>query len=568
MTTQQLKANILGNFQTGDIPTEANFAELIGAIFHRDGKEYHVSDYGAVGDGVTRDTVAINAAIQAASDAGGGTVVFDGRKSYLLHSPNGTVTGGINLRPNVNLQGNGCTLIQDGSGDAITGRPDKGLTPTGDASDVVASDITVDLSIGDTQVTVADASGFTVGDEVALRLGDNPFDNVEARRTMWAVIVAIDSNTLTIDKAIPADLDVSEVTNANNKRVFHYPFKLENFWINGFKLRDDGDDGRLLSGIDLRWCRNFCIANITATDPENGLYQFAYCENAVCLNSEVPRSTQFGGVGATGRALNTWNCRNIRFENFYAKECQGCFFFIESYCEQISLNNFIIENNWYVKNGTEREIAAIALVGQGSVAHAHNWLITGSGREPINATEVGVPMHDSGGSGGTLYWSNLTVRTTEQIGRIALGGYVGGYLTVEDPVAQFTVYPWQLRTITQEHTYNADPSQVPTFKPPTGLVVDGYYYADNDANLQNVFIIKDGISLGGIGSADMVKGSKTRIPNQAFSYGSAYTWNKMSESGSYTLGTTAPPSAGTKIRFQWTFFDVGDSVWQPTFEAA
>jgi len=64
-----------------------------------DGAVYNVLDYGAVGNGSTDDTVAIQAAIDAANAAGGGTVYF----------PAGTykLTDTVNLKANVKLQGAG-----------------------------------------------------------------------------------------------------------------------------------------------------------------------------------------------------------------------------------------------------------------------------------------------------------------------------------------------------------------------------------------------------------------------------------------------------------------------------
>ncbi len=55
---------------------------------------YNVKDYGAKGDGITYDTKTINAAVEAASAAGGGTVFF----------PSGNyLTGAIHLDNNINL---------------------------------------------------------------------------------------------------------------------------------------------------------------------------------------------------------------------------------------------------------------------------------------------------------------------------------------------------------------------------------------------------------------------------------------------------------------------------------
>ncbi|QDH78953.1 glycoside hydrolase family 28 protein [Echinicola soli] len=70
---------------------------------------YNVRDYGAVGDGKTLDTEAINQAIEAAAAAGGGTVFFPAGK-YLSYS--------IRLKSNISLfLDHGSTLIAAGEGD-------------------------------------------------------------------------------------------------------------------------------------------------------------------------------------------------------------------------------------------------------------------------------------------------------------------------------------------------------------------------------------------------------------------------------------------------------------------
>ena len=79
---------------------------------------FNVKSYGAVGDGVTDDTVAIQAAISAANTAGGGTVIFP------KPSSNYKITTALTLNSNVRLLGLGVRptikLILSGSSHVIS----------------------------------------------------------------------------------------------------------------------------------------------------------------------------------------------------------------------------------------------------------------------------------------------------------------------------------------------------------------------------------------------------------------------------------------------------------------
>lgn len=79
---------------------------LIGSCFillHTEAKEYDVRDFGAVSDGVTVNTIAIQKAIDLCSEEGGGEVLLRGGGRF--------ISGTIYLRDNVTLfVGNGTTL--------------------------------------------------------------------------------------------------------------------------------------------------------------------------------------------------------------------------------------------------------------------------------------------------------------------------------------------------------------------------------------------------------------------------------------------------------------------------
>lgn len=85
---------------------------------------FNVKDYGAIGDGVADDTAAIQAAINAASAAGGGQV-YAPEGTYIVSAGEEPSDGCLMLKSNVYLYGDGMGLtnikVADGSDTKITG---------------------------------------------------------------------------------------------------------------------------------------------------------------------------------------------------------------------------------------------------------------------------------------------------------------------------------------------------------------------------------------------------------------------------------------------------------------
>ncbi len=106
---------------------------------------FYVSDYGAVGNGIADDTAEIQAAIDAAYAAGGGTVYL-GAGTYKVSGTSDKSDGALRLLDNVTLQGAGMGVtiikVQDGNPYNLTGIV---RTPFNEIThDVAMYDLTLD----------------------------------------------------------------------------------------------------------------------------------------------------------------------------------------------------------------------------------------------------------------------------------------------------------------------------------------------------------------------------------------------------------------------------------------
>jgi len=100
-------------------PTPVEAATQIGTFYDQGGAVFNVKAYGAVGNGTTDDTAAINATITAAQSAGGG-IVFLPQGTYIVKGTNGNL---LTLNANnleVSGEGKGRTVILFAAGQSLT----------------------------------------------------------------------------------------------------------------------------------------------------------------------------------------------------------------------------------------------------------------------------------------------------------------------------------------------------------------------------------------------------------------------------------------------------------------
>ena len=171
---------------------------------------FYVSDYGAVGNGVVNDTAAINTAITACRNAGGGTVVFDPGKEYLLMRRDGTNGPAILLYAGVSLDGRGCSLVLGENATFIGNK-------LPDVSALIANDVVA----GDNVIHVSGGTTFVPGDIIGIQYGADEFDAEVPRSWFFAKVTSFTSNQAYLDTVFPEALLVDEVFDSC-KTIFRY----------------------------------------------------------------------------------------------------------------------------------------------------------------------------------------------------------------------------------------------------------------------------------------------------------------------------------------------------------
>jgi parallel beta-helix repeat protein len=239
----------------------------------------NVKDYGAVGDGVTDDTAAIQAAINAAELNNGG-VVFFGSSTYRCDSSLTIDSDGVILE----LAG-GTLDFTNLPITTTSATPAVGLYVSGLAgSDVLVS---ADINAKDRQITVASTTGISAGDVLLIKSTQLYMDGASGteKREEIGVVESVDSGTtLTFENMIKfsyataSTAEITPLTMVNDVQV-----------KNGTILMGGVGSGH--DGIKANYASGFLIENCTVKKGENTNIWVRYSKDAQIKNCKIEEAT-------------------------------------------------------------------------------------------------------------------------------------------------------------------------------------------------------------------------------------------------------------------------------------
>lgn len=285
-----------------------------------------VEDYGAVGNGQwsydsstgkyslagTDDTAAINSAIDYVYNNGGGTVVFDGTKTYKLSNTRDGTYPAIFIKPGINVDFNGATIaMQDAAGCIICAPPD--YRTLGNIQALISEDV----SARGKTFRVYSTGEINVGDELFFRVGDNPYDNRETQNAFFATVTAVTpqgtSYDITIDRGLPVGVAIADYGFTATAQVSSDQISISvttSFEERGIETQDPiyfTTTGSMPSGLDENTPYFATSVTYDASIPEQKFKVSTTVQNAI------------DGVFVTISSAGSGNLQVYRCKNIYAR---------------------------------------------------------------------------------------------------------------------------------------------------------------------------------------------------------------------------------------------------------
>ena len=298
MVTKLDKAGVVSSGSTNERALEDRFADSI-----------NVKDYGAVGDGVTDDTAAIQSALTGVS-----------RRIFF---PDGTykATSTLTLEENSTIDFGNALLDFSTASDG-----DVMFTITGSAGTEYA--LASNASMGELTVTVGSGVGsnFSIGDVV--RIGSDTIydpDNTDRMIGETAVVESISTDTLTIDVPL-----ASSYTTASSAFVQKLTM-VENIHIKNGRLKantvalghtGNAGEGNQKKAFSITIGRNIRIENVTIDEFDHTAIFLSSCLETTVSNCTIRDSMAY----SDGYGINSYNnTQNLLVLNNHFYNCRHAF---------------------------------------------------------------------------------------------------------------------------------------------------------------------------------------------------------------------------------------------------
>lgn len=255
-----------------------------------------IQDFGAVGDGVTDDTLAWINAIAATPE--GGLLTGVQGKTYKL-------TDRITITKSITIDLNNCTMKPTGYKNCFLRNSSAATSST---------TLSSGANIGNIQVSVTSATGITVGQWAVIY--DPVVDSTNCAAWFWSKIADVSGTTITLDRPVPANYASGTINfDVYNTTSFLDFVEIKNGTIDGTNVLTSGVS--LGQGVRLYNVEEVLIENVTFQNYIDSTSEAtSSCVIAQSINVSIDKC-QFINQISRDQVLIAVQCSSVKITNCY-----------------------------------------------------------------------------------------------------------------------------------------------------------------------------------------------------------------------------------------------------------